>query len=117
MTESFSTQSPGVQVAEKSTKFLVKADAKTVIPVGYQELLNELKEKIRSAQLNVALAVNEELIRLYWDLGKTIVEKHRKEKWGAKVVDNIGLDLQKSFPGEGGFSRSNIFYMRSFYLA
>jgi predicted nuclease of restriction endonuclease-like (RecB) superfamily len=104
-------------VTKKSTKTVAKVDPKIIIPAGYKELLNELKEKIRNAQLKAALAVNEELIRLYWDLGKTIVEKHRQEKWGSKVVDNIGLDLQQSFPGEGGFSRSNIFYMRSFYLA
>ncbi|MBI3508199.1 MAG: hypothetical protein HY069_00995 [Chlamydiia bacterium] len=102
---------------KRSTKSLVKADANAIIPAGYNELLNELKEKIRNAQLKAALAVNEGLIRLYWDLGKTIVEKHRQEKWGSKVVDNIGLDLQQSFPGEGGFSRSNIFYMKCFYLA
>lgn len=104
-------------MAKKQTTSLATTKDNPFTLDGYSELLHELKEKIARAQLKAAVSVNEELIRLYWDIGKTIVERHRKEKWGTKTVDSIGIDLQKSFPGMGGFSRSNVFYMRSFYLA
>ncbi|MBI5273615.1 MAG: DUF1016 domain-containing protein [Chlamydiales bacterium] len=104
-------------MTKKQKTSLVKAKVNPIILDGYSELLSELKEKIRNAQLKATLTVNEELIKLYWDIGKTIIERHRKEKWGSKTVDSIGIDLQKAFPGIAGFSRSNIFYMRSFYLA
>jgi len=96
---------------------MIKNKANNLVMIGYAELLDDLKEKIRRAQLRAALSVNEELIKLYWEMGKAIVQKQRREKWGSKTIDKIGLDLQKAFPGIQGFSRSNVFYMRSFFLA
>src|SRR3989344_9473441 len=84
---------------------------------GYSAFLKELKEKIRNAQLKAAIAASRELIQLYWDLGKDIVEKQSKEEWGSKVLEKVAKDLQNEFPGIEGFSRANIFRMRAFYLA
>lgn len=98
-------------------KTLTKIDSDTLPLGGYREFLNELKEKIRSAQLRAAIAASRELIQLYWDLGKDIVEKQEKEKWGSKVLERVAKDLQNEFPGIEGFSRANIFRMRAFYLA
>jgi len=87
------------------------------LPPGYPALLNELKRRIRAVQLKAAVSVNRELIGLYWDIGKTIVERQRSEGWGKSVVDCLAGDLQREFPGMEGFSPSNIWRMRSFYLA
>src|SRR4051794_33935556 len=80
--------------------------AADVIPVGYAQALEQLKARIRTAQLQASLAVNRELIQLYWDLGKQIVERQKIESWGKGVVDRLARDLQKEFQGMTGFSPS-----------
>ncbi len=79
--------------------------------------MNDLKLRIRTAQVRAALAVNRELIQLYWEIGRAIAGKQEDEGWGAKVIDRLAADLQREFPGIAGFSRTNIFRMRAFYLA
>lgn len=91
--------------------------AKGIIPDGYKVLLEEIKLRICSAQIKAAVKVNEELIKLYWEIGHKIAERQEKESWGSKVIERLAEDLQTSFPGIGGFSRANVFKMRSFYLA
>ena len=61
--------------------------------------------------------MNEELIKLYWEIGREIAERQEKEAWGSQVIERLAKDLQTSFPGVGGFSRANVFKMRAFYLA
>lgn len=58
------------------------------------------------------LAVNAEQIQLYWEIGKTIIERQKKTKWGTKFLDQVSADLRKSFPDMSGFSRRNLFLMR-----
>src|SRR5882757_5119106 len=87
------------------------------IPGGYSQFIKSLKERIRSAQLRASLAVNRELIQLYWETGKDVVHRQEKDGWGSKVIERISRDLQNEFPGVEGFSRSNIFRMKAFYLA
>lgn len=83
----------------------------------YAEFFEQLKGRVRQAQLKASLAVNSELIQLYWDIGKSIVEKQEQEGWGSQIIEKLCDDLQYVFPGIQGFSRANIFNMRSFYLA
>jgi hypothetical protein len=87
------------------------------LPVGYADLLADLKARVRAAQLRAAVSVNRELILLYWDIGKLIVEAQKTKGYGKKVVERLAHDLQKEFPGTSGFSPQNIWFMRSFYLA
>ncbi|OHE77673.1 MAG: hypothetical protein A3F67_11860 [Verrucomicrobia bacterium RIFCSPHIGHO2_12_FULL_41_10] len=101
-------------MAKKSLPTLKKAEVSTA---DYKKFLTSLKAKIRSAQIKGAIAVNKELIKLYWDLGKDIVEKQELEGWGSKVLEKVAKDLQNEFLGVGGFSRSNVFHIRSFYVA
>lgn len=101
-------------MAKKSLPTIKKAEVSTA---DYKKFITSLKTKIRSAQIKGAIAVNKELIKLYWDLGKDIVEKQELEGWGSKVLEKVAKDLQNEFPGVEGFSRSNIFYIRSFYVA
>jgi predicted nuclease of restriction endonuclease-like (RecB) superfamily len=89
----------------------------TGLPPGYAELLEDLKGRVRTAQLKAAVAVDRELIELYWDIGRLIVERQQREGWGTAVIERLGADVQKAFPGLQGFSRTNIFRMRAFYLA
>ena len=86
-------------------------------PKGYKELLGQLKERIRSAQLRAAIAVNRGLIELYWQIGQLIVERQRADGWGKSVVERLAKDLQVEFPGMSGFSPRNVWRMRSLYLA
>jgi len=85
-------------------------------PSGYGILLGDIKERIRSAQYEALRAVYKELIGLYWDIGKMIVERQAREKWGRAVVEKLARDLQNEFPGIKGFSARNIWRMREFYL-
>ena len=89
----------------------------TKLPANYPALLEDIKSRIRSAQIKAALSVNRELIELYWHIGKSIVERQRKENWGKSVVERLAQDIQKAFPGITGFSSQNLWYMRSFYIA
>ena len=87
------------------------------LPSSYGLFMEELKARIRAARVKAVLAANEELIRLYWDIGKAIVERQRTESWGKAVVEQLAADIQEAFPGIAGFSPRNIWRMRSFYLA
>lgn len=80
----------------------------------YAALLAELKERIAAARLKAALAVNSELILLYWQIGRDILRRQRDQGWGAKVVDRLAADLHRAFPEMTGLSARNLKYMRSF---
>ena len=82
----------------------------------YKNWLIGLKANIKSSQIKAALAVNSQLIQLYWDLGKQIVEKQENTKWGSGFIDQLSKDLKEEFPTMGGFSRSNLFAVKKFYL-
>ena len=84
-------------------------------PQGYGRLLGEIKERIRSAQYEALRKVNTELISLYWDIGRLIVERQQNAGWGRSVVETLAEDLQAEFPGIGGFSAANLWRMRLFY--
>jgi len=103
-------------VAKKLKKSLT-TPTDVVVPAGYSNFISALKEKIRSAQLKALFTINREMTRLYWEIGKDIVEKQEEGKWGSKVMEKVAKDLQNEFPGVEGFSRSNLFRMRSFFLA
>ena len=76
-----------------------------------------LKTRIESARLSAARSVNRELILLYWDIGRGIVEKQTVEGWGESVVERLAADLRAEFTDLRGFSGRNLRDMRCFYLA
>jgi predicted nuclease of restriction endonuclease-like (RecB) superfamily len=80
----------------------------------YGGLLSSLKERIASARIKAALAVNTELIHLYWDIGKSILVRQKQKGWGAKVTERLSRDLRKAFPDMKGLSKSNLDYMLRF---
>ncbi|MBD1853913.1 DUF1016 domain-containing protein [Cyanobacteria bacterium FACHB-502] len=90
------------------------SDRRLSLPQGYDDFLNQLKERIRTAQVRVSLAVNQELIYLYWQIGQSILEQQQSEGWGSRVIERLATDLRKEFPEIKGFSRSNLGYMKAF---
>jgi predicted nuclease of restriction endonuclease-like (RecB) superfamily len=86
------------------------------MPEDYKNLLTEVKQRIRSAQYAALKVVNQQLITLYWDIGKSIVSRQEGATWGKSVVEQLAKDLQAEFPGIAGFSSRNIWRMRDFYL-
>lgn len=82
---------------------------------AYRELITELKEKVRSAQIKAALSVNAQLIELYWDIGRLITDRQEASHWGDNVIDQIARDLTHELSGQKGFSRRNMYYMKKFY--
>ena len=94
-------------------KSLAKVDEKLSL-AEYGEFLNNLKLEIRQSQIRAAMSVNAEVIFLYWEIGKSILQQQTNSGWGAKVIDRLARDLRNEFPGVKGFSTRNLKYMRSF---
>ena len=82
----------------------------------YRDFFKAIKSRILSSRIKAVRKVNKGLINLYWDIGKTIVERQEKYKWGNAVVEKLANDLQKDFKTTFGFSAQNLWYMRQFYL-
>lgn len=93
----------------------MKSKTSLILPKSYPTFLEEVKTRIQHAQIKAALAVNQELIKLHWWIGREIVLRQETEKWGSQVLEKFCKDIQSNFPGLKGFSRSNVFYMRTFY--
>jgi predicted nuclease of restriction endonuclease-like (RecB) superfamily len=86
-------------------------------PSDYATWLQSLKEQIRRARLQASLAVNKELVLLYWRLGSEILSRQNSQGWGTKVIEQLAKDLKSEFPEMRGLSRSNLMYMRAFAQA
>ena len=84
------------------------------LPADYAPLLAEIKMRVQTARVKAGLAANRELLALYWDIGRLILDRQQREGWGAKVIDRLSQDLQREFPGQQGFSPRNLKYMRAF---
>lgn len=83
-------------------------------PVGYGELLEQLKDEVRRTQLRAVQRANLELVGLYWRIGTLILERQADQGWGAQVVDRLARDLKLAFPEMTGLSKRNLTYMRTF---
>lgn len=84
---------------------------------SYGPLLDELKQKISTERVRVVLAANSAMVLLYWDIGRTILERQQQQGWGAKVIDRLSADLREAFPDMSGLSARNLKYMRAFAQA
>lgn len=83
-------------------------------PKEYRRWLVALKRDIHQSKLQTSLQVNQNMLVLYWYIGRQIIQKIDKEKWGAKIIPQLSLDLQKGFPDLQGFSLRNLLYMKQF---
>ncbi len=91
--------------------------SKAILPADYADFLSGVKQRIRHARTTAVRAVNRELILLYWDLGRAIVEKQQTARWGDSVVERLSADLRAEFPDMRGFSGRSLRDMKRFYLA
>jgi len=82
----------------------------------YSVWLDDIRQRIRAARLKAALAVNAQLLEVYWELGKEIVQKQDEAGWGDAVLEQLSSDLRLSFPDMKGFSRRNLYAIRQWYL-
>lgn len=85
------------------------------LPMDYPSLLANIKQRIRTAQVRAAFSANAELIRLYWDIGRTIAQRQRHQGWGSGVIPRLARDLHNELPEVKGFSERNLKYMIRFY--
>jgi predicted nuclease of restriction endonuclease-like (RecB) superfamily len=88
---------------------------KTLSENEYKAFVTEIKAKVYQSQHQALRQVNRELINLYWEIGRSIVERQEKYGWGKSIVANLSKDLQNEFPGVNGFSVQNLWFMRKFY--
>ena len=86
-------------------------------PVGYAELLEQVKVRVRTSRVQAARAVNTELVGLYWHIGRLILDRQESEGWGSKVIGRLAADLRAEFPGMRGLSQRSLVYMRTFAAA
>ena len=87
-----------------------------MVDKNYVKWLSDLKKRIRVAQLKAAVKVNEEMLKFYWSLGEDICEKQKQHRWGANFMKRLSLDLRTEFPQTEGFSWSNLYKIRKWYL-
>jgi predicted nuclease of restriction endonuclease-like (RecB) superfamily len=78
----------------------------------YDAILREVKQRISTARVRAALAVNAELVALYWQIGGLILERQERHGWGGRVIDRLSIDLRTAFPETKGFSRINLHFAR-----
>ena len=81
----------------------------------YRNWISIIKSKIQSARIKIALSVNEQLIGLYWELGKEISNQLENSNWGSKVIEQVAIDLKHAFPEIKGFSRRNLYAIKQWY--
>ena len=82
----------------------------------YADWIAEVKHRYRSSQVKAAVKVNAEKLLFNWQLGRDLVQKKAEERWGSGVVEQVSLDLKREFPNAEGFSTSNLWYMKKWYL-
>jgi len=92
-------------------------DTAVLATTEYRKFIEDLKARVTAARISAARAVNRDLILLYWDIGRGIVEKQQSLGWGDSIVEVVAADLQKAFPGTSGFAARSVWEMRRFYLA
>lgn len=88
----------------------------TINNTDYTQWLSNLKKAIKNAQIKAAVKVNEELLRLYWSLGKDIVEMQKSSHWGDSFLQKLSNDLSNEFIDMKGFSYRNLKSIRQWYL-
>ena len=87
------------------------------LPGDYSDALTTLKGLVREAQHRAQRVVNTAMIELYWNIGRSILDRQKNQPWGSKVLDRMARDLRAEFPHMKGFSRTNVYNMRAFAAA
>lgn len=101
---------------DMTNEILLSAGGAQGDPSDYAEWLERIKRAYCDSQLKAAVKVNTELLRFYWTLGHDLVTLRAEERWGAGIVDRISLDFKRAFPRQKGFSKTNLWYIKKWYL-
>lgn len=99
---------------EKEEVIFPIAESLSAMPDNYKSFIAEIKHKIQKERLKTVLSANKSMVLLYWNIGKSIIERQNAEGWGTKVIDRMSHDLKTAFPEMSGFSPRNLKYMRKF---
>lgn len=91
-----------------------KTPNRSALPDDYPSLLAEVKRQIATSRVRAVSAANTELIMLYWQIGRSILERQQSQPWGAKVIDRLAADLKMAYPDMTGLSVRNLKYMKKF---
>ncbi|MEU8709333.1 PDDEXK nuclease domain-containing protein [Streptomyces sp. NPDC048565] len=97
---------------ELAAEAVMPAQSRTELPSGFYEMLDDLKSIVRGAHVRAQLKVNTEMLQMYWEIGRTILERQGEERWGSKVIDRIATELRTEFPNQRGFGARNLQYMQ-----
>lgn len=97
-------------------KIIVSANTPQGQYSEYAEWLKQIQSQYRNAQLKAAVKVNAELLRFYWTLGHDLVSLKAEERWGSGIIERISLDFKAAFPNQSGFSKTNLWYIKKWYL-
>lgn len=95
-------------------KIIKKENASLHLDNNYLHFLNDIRNRLKTAQIRAALAANRELIKFYWQLGNDLLEKQKSYKWGEGFLEQFSHDMRQAFPEMQGFSKRNLEYMRRF---
>lgn len=104
------------RVREEGAEFPI-APPCSEVPKDYAQVLSNIKERIQRERLHVVLSANSAMVLMYWDIGRTILERQERAGWGAKIIDRLSADLREAYPEMKGFSLRNLKYMRAFAAA
>lgn len=93
------------------------APPRAELPGDYGATLADIKQRVSAQRLRVVTAANAAMVELYWEIGRTILDRQKHAGWGAKVIDRLSADLRAAYPDMQGFSPRNLKYMRAFAAA
>lgn len=85
-----------------------------MVDSGYKSVVYKIKAEIESARMSAVISVNQNLLILYWKIGRVILEQQEANGWGSKIIERLSADLRRDFPGMKGISVRNLKYMRAF---
>jgi len=94
----------------------MKNDLKIVNDSQFKKWIAEIKVRVKRSQIKAAVQANSEMLHLYWDIGKDIVDKEAETEWGSGFYSSMSKALKTEFSEMSGFSVTNLKYMKRFYL-
>ncbi len=94
----------------------ITKDSNTLLPTGYVQWRKNIEHLIDTAKLKTAISVNMGTLSLYWNIGKSILQKQEQEGWGKQVIEQLSKDLISRYPDDRGYSKRNLGYMKSFAM-